>query len=159
MFTSELPSNFTTPAPTGANTPMPQAQPTHHASGVNPLLLAATTAQNPALATAGGMLHPASAAGGAHTAGGDRPLPREPPRQTPTSIRYAKLPEYFPEWKEHGPEEAVFLGAQIAAKVLFADKQLIPLGHSSAVEDQRRFMTRSDYNELGPSGVRDYVFV
>lgn len=49
IFTSELPSNFTTPVATGTNTPQPQSHlsNSHHGGGVNPLLLAATTASNP----------------------------------------------------------------------------------------------------------------
>ena len=53
MFTSEIPSNFSTPAGTGANTPQPQAQPSVHQGftggqlnmgGNRSLLQAATTA-------------------------------------------------------------------------------------------------------------------
>jgi actin-related protein 9 len=58
----------------------------------------------------------------------------------------AKIPEYFPEWKDVGFEEAVFLGAQVAAKVIFVVDQ----GLSKA------FMTRTDYNESGPQGIHDF---
>ena len=149
MFTSELPSNFSTPVPTGANTPLPQPQPTHHASGVNPLLLAATTAQNPALGTPrAASLHPP---GGPQTPGG-------PPQQQhaqhfggghsqgPSSIRLAKTPEYFPEWKEGGFEEAHFLGAQFAARALFIVDQGADKG----------YMTRVEYNDEGPMAIHRF---
>jgi actin-related protein 9 len=66
--------------------------------------------------------------------------------QTPTSARYARMGEYFPEWKDLGYETAQFLGAQIMAKVLYVVDQ----GQSKA------FMTRTDYNELGPSAIGDF---
>ncbi|KAM3421015.1 hypothetical protein BST61_g1439 [Cercospora zeina] len=134
IFTSELPSNFSTPIATGANTPQPGQQPQNH-GGVNPLLHAALTAQNP-------QLHPSQSLGhltvqhGVHSSGHG---------QTPTSIKTAKIPEYFPEWKEVGYEEATFLGAQVAGKLLF-----IVDGGSS-----KGYMTRTDYNEQGPSGIHD----
>lgn len=65
--------------------------------------------------------------------------------QTPTSIKMAKIPEYFPEWKEMGYEEAHFLGAQVAARVLF----VVDAGASKG------YMTRSDYNEQGPMGIHE----
>lgn len=137
IFTSELPSNLSTPMGTGAQTPQPQlpGQP-HHSSGVNPLLLAATTASNP-------QLHPSSSGLGqsvshsthSHSSHG----------QTPTSIKVAKIPDYFPEWKEVGYDEATFLGAQVAAKVLFIADGGISKG----------YMTRTDYNEQGPMGIHE----
>ncbi|KAK5001157.1 Actin-like protein arp9 [Elasticomyces elasticus] len=135
IFMSELPSNFSTPLGTGANTPQPQAQP-HGGSHVNPLLLAATTAQNP-------HLNPASAALPAH-------MPQSSHSshaQAPTSIKLAKIPEYFPEWKEVGYDEAAFLGAQVAGKVLFVVDQGISKG----------YMTRMDYNDQGPSCIHEYL--
>lgn len=66
--------------------------------------------------------------------------------QTPTSIKTAKVPEYFPEWKETGYDEAMFLGAQVAAKVLFVVDQGLSKG----------FMTRTDYNNEGPVGISEY---
>lgn len=64
--------------------------------------------------------------------------------QTPTSVKWAKNMDYFPEWKEAGSwEEAHFLGAQVAAKILFV----------SAPGDAKTFMSRMDYNELGPGGI------
>lgn len=143
IFTSELPSNLSTPAGTGANTPQPQLHPPQ-SSGVNPLLVAATTAQHqqhlmpnshsassPLQQPLGGQQHSSS-----HTGHG----------QSPTSIKLAKQPEYFPEWKEVGMDEATFLGAQVAAKVLFVVDQGLTKG----------FMTRNDYNEEGPSGISNF---
>lgn len=95
IFTSELPSNLSTPMGTGAQTPsrdgsLPAGQ---HAlpsfgggSGVNPLLLAATTnSLNPA----GGSLAGQMGGHGQHSSHS----------QTPTSIKTVKMAEYFPEWK------------------------------------------------------------
>lgn len=65
--------------------------------------------------------------------------------QTPTSIKLLKMPDYFPEWKEIGMEEAGFLGAQVAAKVVFVVDQGISKG----------FMSRTEYNELGPQGIHE----
>lgn len=149
IFTSELPSNFTTPVATpGTNTPIPGQggpaslhQPGGH--GVNPLLVAATKNMmqpNQHLQTpgqpAGSVLDP----GMHHTHRGFS--------QTPTSIKMVKTPDYFPEWKDpsvHGMEEAGFLGAQVAAKVVF----IVDQGNSKG------FLTRSEYNELGPTGIHD----
>lgn len=147
IFTSELPSNLSTPLGTGANTPQPQFQSQsqlQHATSshsVNPLLLAATTASNPSL-------HPSTHQqqqqqhlqnyglhGASHSSHG----------QTPTSIKVAKMPEYFPEWKDVGFDEAAFLGAQVAAKVVFVVDQGLSKG----------FMTRVEYNELGPQGIHE----
>lgn len=66
--------------------------------------------------------------------------------QSPTSMKTVKAPEYFPEWKDPsvaGMEEASFLGAQVAAKVVFIVDQGVSKG----------FLTRSEYNELGPEGI------
>ena len=136
IFTSELPSNFSTPMGTGANTPQPQlpgqAPPHHHS--VNPLLLAATTAQNPHLQPPSSVLGQSSHhSHNVHSSHG----------QTPTSIKFAKIPEYFPEWKDVGYDEASFLGAQVAAKVLFINDGGVSNG----------YMTRTSYNEQGPSGI------
>ncbi|KAK1090612.1 Actin-like protein arp9, partial [Friedmanniomyces endolithicus] len=113
IFTSELPSNLSTPMATGANTPQPQFPGApHHGGGVNPLLLAATTAQNPGLHPSSSTLSQLgqpSASSNIHSSHA----------QTPTSVKLAKIPEYFPEWKEVGYDEAAFLGAQVAARVLF----------------------------------------
>ena len=134
IFTSELPSNMSTPMATGANTPLPGQQPAHH-SGVNPLLLAATTAQNPQLHSSSSGLGQQQQSHHQHSSHG----------QTPTTIKLAKIPEYFPEWKEVGYEEASFLGAQVAAKVLFINDA----GASNG------YMTRTGYNEQGPAGIHE----
>ncbi len=148
IFTSELPSNFTTPVATGANTPQPQLHhaSSHHGPSVNPLLHAATTAS---LAPPGQgqhqlqsqlqmqqynqqQQHQLSHQHASHA-------------QTPTSIKLLKMPEYFPEWKDFGVEESSFLGAQVAAKVVFVVDQGVSKG----------FMSRTEYNELGPPGIHE----
>ncbi|KAK5118078.1 hypothetical protein LTR62_004124 [Meristemomyces frigidus] len=143
MFTSQLPSSLSTPMGTGANTPQLLPGLSHGGQGVNPLLLAATTAQHP-------QLHPSSS--------GPAPPGQQMPfmsshtshAQTPTSIKLAKIPEYFPEWKEAGYDEATFLGAQVAAKVLFiADSAAAAAGASKG------YMSRTDYNESGPMGIHE----
>jgi actin-related protein 9 len=134
IFTSELPSNLSTPIATGANTPQPTI-PTHLNSGVNPLLYAATTAQTPQLNPMNGGLPGGHMPHTLHTSHA----------QSPSSVKLAKMPEYFPEWKDAGYEEAVFLGAQVAAKVLFMVDQGLSKG----------YMTRTDYNEQGPQGIHD----
>lgn len=137
IFTSELPSNMSTPIATGANTPQLQGQlhgQPHMGSSVNPLLYAATTASAPQLnPMPSGM--PSQMPHHMHSSHG----------QTPTSMKLAKIPEYFPEWKDLGYEEASFLGAQVAAKVVFMADQGLSKG----------YMTRSDYNEQGPQGIHD----
>ncbi|KAH9845409.1 SWI/SNF and RSC complexes subunit arp9-like [Teratosphaeria destructans] len=141
IFTSELPSNMSTPMATGANTPQPQLPGQHlpHGSSVNPLLIAATTAQNPHLPPASSTLsQPGLQQHSGHSSHA----------QTPTSIKLAKIPEYFPEWKEVGYDEAAFLGAQLAARVLF----VVDAGASKG------YMTRTDYNDQGPAAVHE-VFV
>lgn len=143
IFTSELPSNFSTPLATGANTPQPQIpgqHPAPHHGGVNPLLLAATTAQHP-------HLQPSSSGLGQHPSAPHHALSSSHASygQTPTSIKLAKIPDYFPEWKEVGYDEATFLGAQVAAKVLFINDAGLSNG----------YMTRTGYNEQGPSGIHE----
>ncbi|KAF3050174.1 Actin-like protein arp9 (SWI/SNF complex component arp9) [Didymella keratinophila] len=135
IFTSEIPSNISTPAGTGANTPQPQLGP-HGGSGVNPLLFAATTAQSQGMMQHGGNPLMPSLGSNAHSSHG----------QTPTSIKTVKPPEYFPEWKDVGFDESAFLGAQVAAKVIFVVDQ----GQSKG------YMTRPDYNDQGPQGIHDY---
>uniref|UniRef100_A0A060T483 ARAD1C02574p n=1 Tax=Blastobotrys adeninivorans TaxID=409370 RepID=A0A060T483_BLAAD len=63
--------------------------------------------------------------------------------QVPTSIRLAKMAEYFPEWKGHGWEDVAFLGAEIAAKQIFT-------GSLDNV-----FVGRSEYNDVGPNAIWD----
>lgn len=164
IFTSEIPSAFSTPLPTGGtNTPAPMGQPgpMYHpaAHGVNPLLVAATH-NNP------GMVGVPPG-----TPGMDPNMMMSHHRssghsQTPTSVKTLRLPEYFPEFKDqgnsnapgasagpgasqggHGSEEAVFLGAQMAAKVVFVIDQGLTKG----------YMSRVEYNDNGPSGIHEFV--
>ncbi|RMZ80849.1 hypothetical protein DV737_g2836, partial [Chaetothyriales sp. CBS 132003] len=153
IFTSELPSNFTTPVATpGTNTPVPGHPPhpmSHPAShGVNPLLVAAT---RNVMQPHAGQVPQHLQVPGTHT-----PLPDPTAHstlhrgfsQSPTTIKTAKAPEYFPEWKDPavaGMEEAAFLGAQVAAKVVFITDQGASKG----------FMTRTEYNDVGPSGIHE----
>lgn len=162
MFTSEIPSATSTPGRTGTNTPQPDGMRMAggHGQGVNPLLYAATTAsaqqlQLPSFTPS--HLHPNSAVAmqlaqnNHHQTQSTQIYGHS---QTPTSIKLAKLPDYFPEWKDVGPEESVaFLGAQVAAKVLFVVDQ----GQTSGIGGGKGFMTRSDYNEQGPGSVHDFV--
>ncbi|KAF2748024.1 hypothetical protein M011DRAFT_476654 [Sporormia fimetaria CBS 119925] len=136
IFTSEIPSNITTPTGTGTNTPQPQFGPHGGSSQVNPLLLAATTAQNPHLLPPGSNSMMPGMSHNTHSSHG----------QTPTSVKLVKPPEYFPEYKEVGFDESAFLGAQVAAKVIFIVDQAQSKG----------YMTRPDYNDQGPSGIHDY---
>ncbi|KAL1610344.1 Actin-like protein arp9 [Paraconiothyrium brasiliense] len=138
IFTSEIPSNISTPTGTGANTPQPQLGPHGGApSHVNPLLYAATTAQTQHLMPHNPTSHLPGLSHNAHSSHG----------QTPTSIKLVKPPEYFPEWKDVGFDESAFLGAQVAAKVIFVVDQ----GQSKG------YMTRPDYNDQGPTGIHDYA--
>ena len=159
IFTSELPSNFSTPVPTGGtNTPIPgqSSNPQHHiGSGVNPLLVAATKnmmqpgAQPPQHLQVPGQPPQQQLHGGYMGAGTMEQSYRQSYRgtsQSPTAMKTVKAPDYFPEWKDPsvaGMEEASFLGAQVAAKVVFIVDQGISKG----------FLTRSEYNELGPEGI------
>ncbi|KIW47911.1 uncharacterized protein PV06_00562 [Exophiala oligosperma] len=146
IFTSELPSNFTTPVATpGTNTPIPGqvGQQLHHpGGGVNPLLVAATKnmMQPNQHLQIPGQLPPGQDQGmGYHHRGFS---------QSPTSVKTVKMPEYFPEWKDphvSGMEEAAFLGAQVAAKVVF----IVDQGNSKG------FLTRTEYNDLGPAGIHE----
>ncbi|KAH8732519.1 hypothetical protein GQ44DRAFT_821784 [Phaeosphaeriaceae sp. PMI808] len=135
IFTSEIPSNISTPAGTGANTPQPQLGP-HGGSQVNPLLFAATAGQTQHLPPHGGNPLMSGMSHNTHSSHG----------QTPTNIKFVKPPEYFPEWKDVGFDESAFLGAQVAAKVIFVVDQ----GQSKG------YMTRPDYNDQGPQGIHDY---
>ncbi|KIH94775.1 hypothetical protein SPBR_03598 [Sporothrix brasiliensis 5110] len=158
IFTSELPSNMGTPSGTGSQTPTgsfntpPHQLPT--SSSVNPLLQAATTASlagalPPGSVTGGG---PGSAAGG--DAGGAHSHHFH--SQTPTAIKLATLPTYLGEWTKNGFEEAMFLGAQVAARLAFCVHNLDVAG----LESQRQMsLTRVDYNELGPKGIRTHAML
>ncbi|KIX02469.1 uncharacterized protein Z518_08410 [Rhinocladiella mackenziei CBS 650.93] len=147
IFTSELPSNFSTPVATpGTNTPIPGqgSYPLHHPGGhgVNPLLVAATKnmMQPNQHLQVPGQIPPIPDPNMHHSHRGYS--------QSPTSIKTVKPPDYFPEWKDpsvSGMEEAAFLGAQVAAKVVF----IVDQGNSKG------FLTRSEYNDLGPAGIHD----
>ncbi|KAH8802718.1 hypothetical protein F5884DRAFT_836650 [Xylogone sp. PMI_703] len=141
MFMSELPSNLATPSGTGSMTPTGSISATPHppptASAVNPLLLAATTASNPALNPNSSMASPY----------GDSRHTHSSHSQTPTSIKVVSAPTYFPEWKSY--EEAVFLGAQVAAKVIFVTDQGVSKG----------FLSRVEFNEEGPSAIHQVGLV
>lgn len=145
IFTSELPSNLSTPMGTGSQTPQREFSGQHPlptGSSVNPLLLAATTASNPALNPNLSIASTFGGPGGHHG--------HSSHSQTPTSIKPAKIPEYFPEFKVYensldvkcfantsqnvGFEESVFLGAQVAAKVIFVQDQGVSSGFLSRVQ-------------------------
>ena len=133
MFMSELPSNLATPSGTGSMTPtgaFPTQQAPPTASAVNPLLLAATTASNPAL-------HPNMSV----TSYNSITQAHSSHSQSPTNIKVATPPTYFPAWKSY--EDAVFLGAQVAAKVVFVSDQ----------SPSKAFLTRVEFNEEGPSAI------
>jgi actin-related protein 9 len=162
IFTSEIPSTFTTPLPTGGtNTPASmqgQPGPMYHpaAHGVNPLLVAATH-NNPGIVPGTPGMDP-------NTTSHYRSSGHS---QTPTSAKTLRLPEYFPDFKDqgnsnapgasagpsgasqggHGTEEACFLGAQMAAKVFFVLDQGLSKG----------YMSRVEYNDNGPSAIHEYI--
>ena len=133
MFMSELPSNLATPSGTGSMTPTASFSATPHQlphpSSVNPLLIAATTASIPGLNPNQALSH-----NGGHQTHSSH-------SQSPSSIKVASPPTYFPEWKSF--DEAVFLGAQVAAKVIFVVDQGVSKG----------FLSRQDFNEEGPSAI------
>jgi actin-related protein 9 len=170
MFTSELPSNVATPSGTGAQTPTGAfTNPPHQlgpstGSGVNPLLQAATTASlniprggiggdvgtpggpssaapsGPAsnagdLAGSAAAVNAAAAAGVGHSAHFHA--------QTPTSIKLLPLPTYLGEWTKNGFEEAMFLGAQVAARLAICIHSNVDVQTAEA----QRFMSlgRIDY--------------
>jgi actin-related protein 9 len=63
--------------------------------------------------------------------------------QCPTSMRLAKMADYFPEWKGRGWEDVSFLGGEIAAKQIF----------TGSIDGT--YLSRNDYNEVGPSAIWD----
>jgi actin-related protein 9 len=124
MFTSELPSNMATPTGTGSQTPTGSFTGAPHqlpSSGVNPLLQAATTANSLGVAAGGGAA--STGAGGTPQAGSEAGGPSAATHhfhsQTPTSIKTVGMPTYLQEWTKNGFEEAMFLGAQVAARIVF----------------------------------------
>ncbi|AEO70884.1 uncharacterized protein THITE_2122726, partial [Thermothielavioides terrestris NRRL 8126] len=161
MFTSELPSNIGTPSGTGSQTPTSSyaggpggpggvsSLAGAPGSGVNPLLQAATTAS---LGVPGSVVNAAAGGGAANAAGsnaGDAAAAgagggtsHHFHSQTPTTIRLAPLPAYLTEWTKHGFEEAMFLGAQVAARIAFCIHNLDAQG----LEAQRLMsLSRVDY--------------
>ena len=120
MFTSELPSNMATPTGTGSQTPTGSVSGAPHqlgpSGGVNPLLQAATTASSLGVAAAQGVGTPAT---GSETGGPSAATTHHFHSQTPTSIKTLTLPTYLQEWTKNGFEEAMFLGAQVAARIAF----------------------------------------
>jgi actin-related protein 9 len=141
MFMSELPSNLSTPIGTGAQTPQREYPPGQHAlptgSSVNPLLLAATTASNPALNPSMSISSQFGGHNSSHSHSGHS--------QSPTSIKVAQPMGYFPEWKNEGFEESIFLGAQVLAKSVFITNG----------GDTGYYISRQQYNDMGPSGIHN----
>lgn len=122
MFTSELPSNMGTPTGTGSQTPTGSFTGAPHqlpSSGVNPLLQAATTASSLGVAGGPGSTAAAGTPQAGSEAGGPSAATHHFHSQTPTSIKTVTMPTYLQEWSKHGFEEAMFLGAQVAARIVF----------------------------------------
>ncbi|KAH0497075.1 hypothetical protein TgHK011_004409 [Trichoderma gracile] len=158
MFTSELPSNVATPAGTGSQTPVGSfsGAPPHQlaSSGVNPLLQAATTASTLGVP---GRDTIQVATGSTPMVGSEAAGPASGHHfhsQTPTSIRTIALPTYLSEWSKNGFEEAMFLGAQVAARIAFC---LHSNMDAQAIEAQKSMsLSRVDYNEHGPKAIRTH---
>ncbi|VUC23082.1 unnamed protein product [Clonostachys rosea] len=138
MFTSELPSNVATPTGTGSQTPTGSFTGAPHqlsSSGVNPLLQAATTASTLGVAAVGTPQPGSDAAGPTAT--------HHFHSQTPTSIKTVGLPTYLQEWTKNGFEESMFLGAQVAARIVFCLHSNMDL---QSIEAQRLAnLSRIDY--------------
>ncbi|KAL8382051.1 hypothetical protein RB595_006030 [Gaeumannomyces hyphopodioides] len=164
MFTSELPSNLATPSGTGSQTPVGNfTGPPHQlpnvsmagptSSGVNPLLRDAVTAAS--LGVSGGGMTPGMHAAGSNAgdASNGGLVSSHFHSQTPTSIKLAALPGYLGEWTKNGYEEAMFLGAQVAARLAFCMHNL-----SGAEADAQRLMSlnRIEFNEFGPKAIRTH---
>ncbi|EMR10643.1 hypothetical protein PNEG_01343 [Pneumocystis murina B123] len=71
-----------------------------------------------------------------------------PPIIFPSTIRLAKIPDFFPEWKSDRNsnavlEEACFLGGEIVAKLSFNDPS------------SKNYMGRGEYNENGPPYINE----
>ena len=142
IFTSELPSNISTPLATGANTPNPLAHATNH-PGVNPMLLAATTASNAGLAPPPSSLNAPQQPQQQQ----QRLGPHSGHGQTPTSIKLAKSPDYFSEFKDGNMEEIMFAGAQMLVHLVYVSP-------GSAAGSEPLFMSRPEYNANGPKAIR-----
>lgn len=156
MFTSELPSNMATPTGTGSQTPTGSFTGVPHqlsTSGVNPLLQAATTASTLGVGAAGGTGAAATPAAGSDAAG---PVGHHFHSQTPTSIKTANLPGYLAEWTKNGFEEAMFLGAQVAARIAFS---LHSNMDAQSIEAQRLMsLSRVDYKYVPISPTCNNVY-
>ncbi|PTB70585.1 actin-like ATPase domain-containing protein [Trichoderma citrinoviride] len=158
MFTSELPSNVATPAGTGSQTPVGSFSGGPHqlasGGGVNPLLQAATTASTFGVP---GRDTIQVATGSTPMVGSEAAGPASGHHfhsQTPTSIRTIALPTYLSEWSKNGFEEAMFLGAQVAARIAFC---LHSNMDAQAIEAQKSMsLSRVDYNEHGPKAIRTH---
>ncbi|PKS08914.1 hypothetical protein jhhlp_003527, partial [Lomentospora prolificans] len=140
------PSSATIFTPTGSFTGTPHQLPT--TGGVNPLLQAATTATLNAGQAAAVVGAPGSEAGGAAAGTSHRFH-----SQTPTSIKLAPLPTYLSEWSKNGYEEAMFLGSQVAGRIAFC---LHNLDGPNTEAQKRMSLSRVEYNELGPKGIRKH---
>jgi len=66
--------------------------------------------------------------------------------QVPNSIRFGKMPEYFPEWKKTGYSDGFFLGGQIVSKQIFG------------THNENFFVTRQGYNDKGPLAIWETSF-
>jgi actin-related protein 9 len=150
IFTSELPSNFTTPVATpGTNTPIPgQASHMHHPAGhaANRSLLALATHN----ALQPGQAQRLQVPG--HATPVIDPGVREGrvTSQAPASIKYCKLPEYMPDWKDarwSNFEEASFAGAQVLANLIFINSKEAQEGW---------FLTRAEFNDEGPGAIAQF---
>lgn len=75
--------------------------------------------------------------------GGSSTVPAVEYSQVPTSIKLAKYPDYFPEWKKAGYSELGFLGAQIVARQVFAHNR------------DNYFIKREQYSSRGPMSLWD----
>lgn len=150
MFTSELPSNVATPAGTGSQTPVGSFSGAPHqltsGGGVNPLLQAATTASTLGVGGVAGRDTIQVATGSTPMVGSEAAGPASGHHfhsQTPTSIRTIALPTYLSEWSKNGFEEAMFLGAQVAARIAFC---LHSNMDAQAIEAQKSMsLSRVDY--------------
>jgi actin-related protein 9 len=150
IFTSELPSNFTTPVATpGTNTPIPgQASHLHHSAGhaANRSLLALATHN----ALQPGQAQRLQIPGHATPVVDHGVREGRVTSQAPASIKYCKLPEYMPDWKDaqwSNFEEASFGGAQVLANLIF---------QNSKDAQEGWFLTRAEFNDEGPGAIAQY---
>ncbi|KAF4126766.1 actin-related protein 9 [Geosmithia morbida] len=140
IFTSELPSNVATPTGTGSQTPTTGTAVAP--GGPNPLLQAATTA-NAAAASTAVAVNAAGSENGASAAAAAPVATHHFHSQTPTAIKTVALPTYLQEWSKNGFEEAMFLGAQVASRIVFC---LHSNMDAQSVEAQRMAsLSRVDY--------------